>query len=492
MTRRRLAPFLALVSVLAVAGATEAAVPVTKVLVDPYTNISSQHATAVEPDTFSWEATDTIVATAQLGRFFNGGASNNGFATSTDGGASWFMGGLPGTTTHATPAGPYDRVSDPSVAYDPEHDVWMISSLAINETAGGGTTAPRVITSRSTDGGLTWGTPINVPAPPGGGIDKNWIVCDTHAASPFYGNCYTAFDDFNDGDRLYMSTSTDGGLTWGAAKKAANNGTGLGGQPVVQPNGTVVVPAINPFATQVISFRSSDGGATWGATTVVASIQSHDPAANLRSIPLPSAEVDGAGKVYVVWQDCRFRRGCRSNDIVMSTSTNGTAWSAVQRIPIDPVTSGMDHFIPGIAVDPATSGTGADLGLTFYFYRNARCGRRGGSCQLEVGYVESLNGGSTWSTRVDVAGPFPVTWCANTSQGRMVGDYISTSWLGGQAFGAFAVAVKQPTPFDEAIYVPTGGLAVRGPHAASAAGERPAFGWREAGTAAPTAPLRTR
>ena len=39
-----------------------------------------------------------------------------------------------------------------------------------------------------------------------------------------------------------MSTWTDGGVTWGAAGATANNATGLGGRPLVQPNGTVVVP----------------------------------------------------------------------------------------------------------------------------------------------------------------------------------------------------------------------------------------------------------
>ena len=38
---------------------------------------------------------------------------------------------------------------------------------------------------------------------------------------------------------LYMSTSTDGGLTWGPKKTPSTSG--IGGQPVVQPNGTVVV-----------------------------------------------------------------------------------------------------------------------------------------------------------------------------------------------------------------------------------------------------------
>jgi hypothetical protein len=83
---------------------------------------------------------------------------------------------------------------------------------------------------------------------------------------------------------------------------------------------------------------------------------SHTEAAGLRSGPLPSAEIDGAGKVYVGWGDCRFRRRCTANDIVYTTSTNGTTWSPVTRIPIDAVNSGADHFLPGLAVDKNTSG----------------------------------------------------------------------------------------------------------------------------------------
>ena len=55
----------------------------------------------------------TIVAVTQVGRFSAGSASNVGWATSTDNGATWKNGFLPDTTTYSTPAGPYDRVSDP-------------------------------------------------------------------------------------------------------------------------------------------------------------------------------------------------------------------------------------------------------------------------------------------------------------------------------------------------------------------------------------------
>ena len=70
--------------------------PLTKIIDDPFTNADSQHQTAVEPDTFAFGS--TIVAASQVGRFFDGGASGIGFATSTNGGATWTPGSLPGIT----------------------------------------------------------------------------------------------------------------------------------------------------------------------------------------------------------------------------------------------------------------------------------------------------------------------------------------------------------------------------------------------------------
>src|SRR5438105_11467595 len=165
-----------------------------------------------------------------------------------------------------------------------------------------------------------------------------------------------------------MSTSTDGGLTWGAAK--TDNSGVIGGQPVVRPDGTVIVPIDNANETAIGAFNSTNGGASWSAVTTIATISHHRVAGSLREGPLPSAEIDGAGTVFVAWTDCRFRKGCKANDIVLSHSLNatGTSWSSVSRVPIDAVNSGVDHFIPGLAVNKATSGATAQLGLTYYFY----------------------------------------------------------------------------------------------------------------------------
>jgi hypothetical protein len=343
--------------------------------------------------------------------------------------------------------------------------------------------------SRSTDGGLTWSNPVTVAS--GGDLDKNWTVCGNTPNTVSYGHCYTEWDDHGAGNLIQMSTSTDSGLTWGAAKTTANRATGLGGQPVVQPNGTVIVPINNANETAVLAFRSTDGGGTWSATTTVTSIVDHSVAGNLRSGPLVSAEIDGAGTVYVVWQDCRFERGCKSNDIVMSTSTDGLSWSSVVRIPIGGTNGQIDRFLPGVAVDPSTSGAGAHLGLTYHYYPSARC--TASTCQLQVAFVASADGGATWSPSTDLAGPMALTWLVQTSQGYMVGDYISTSFAGSTARGVFAVAnAPAGSVFDEAMYSPATGLGVvTGSAVVTSSGEHPVPN-AASDHAAPQAPLTHR
>src|SRR3954452_21467608 len=146
---------LAAVALVAAAGAL-ANVPLTRVSADPFTNPDSQHATEVEPDTFA--SGSTVLATYQVGRFFDGGASDIGYARSSDGGATWDVSSfLPGLTSSAgafgDPSSPYERVSDASVAYGARHGVWMVSSIPLLPSL----SVPTVFVSRSTDGAATFG-----------------------------------------------------------------------------------------------------------------------------------------------------------------------------------------------------------------------------------------------------------------------------------------------------------------------------------------------
>ncbi len=445
---------------LASAASAAANVPLTSVSADPFTNASSQHATEVEPDTFA--SGSTVVATYQVGRFFNGGASDIGFARSSDGGATWDISSfLPGLTFNAGPfADPdssFERVSDPSVAYDARHDTWLISSIPLFPDL----SVPTVFVSRSTDGAATFDDPVEIPPPAVKkvNLDKNWTVCDNHPSSPFFGRCYTEFDNFAEGDLEYMSTSRNGGRTWSTPVSPAGNPKGLGGQPVVRPDGRVIVP-FESLKGSIGSFVSTNGGTSWSKEFQVSKIQFHGNSGGLRTSPLPTAEIDAGGTAYVAWEDCRFEAKCSANDIVFSRSSDGVNWSAPARVPSDPVGSGVDHFVPGLAVDPTTSGGAAHLALTYYFYPSAAC--TPATCDLDVGYTSSPDGGAHWSAGTMLAGPMKLADTAATSQGRMVGDYISTSFnTAGAAATVFAVGEPHAgSVFDEGMWAPSTPLAV--------------------------------
>jgi hypothetical protein len=428
-------------AVVMIPGPAGAALSLQTISTDTLTNAKSQHQTEVEPDTFAFGS--KIVSGFQVGRIYGGGAGAIGWATSADGGSTWSHGLLPGLTKATVPPGPYDRGTDASVAYDAAHGQWLVATLAMRGSIG-----VAVTVNRSSDG-TTWGNAIPA-ATAGTSLDKSWIVCDNTATSPHYGHCYIEYDDEDRGDLILNTTSTDGGLHWSNPVTTSDVAHGLGGQPVVRPDGTVVVPADNAVESAVISYRSTNGGQTWGSSTTVSTIKHHAVHANLRVNKLPSAEVDAAGTVYAAWEDCSFRASCSSNDIVIAKSDDGANWAAPVRVPIDPATSTVDHFIPGLAVDPATSGSSAHLALTYYFFPVAACS--GAKCQLQVGQIATSTGLAGWGSPTTLtSAPMQNRWLASTNQGRMVGDYISTSYVSGHPVGVFAVATAPDTLYHESM-----------------------------------------
>ncbi len=418
----------------------EAQVSLTQLSDDTFTDTPSQHETEVEPGAFTYGS--TIVTAFQVARISSGGGADIGFATSTNGGSTWTHGYLPGITIYE--GGTNSAASDAAVAYDALHAVWLISTLPIGANTS-------VAVSRSTDG-ITWGNPVTVTG--SASADKNWIVCDDTPTSHYYGHCYSEWDNTSNGDEIMMSTSTDGGQTWGAAMTTAGQDFGIGGVPVVKPGGKVIVPILG-FNGDVIAFNSSNGGKSWSKAVNVAADISHAEAGSLRSAGLISSGIDAGGKIYVMWPDCRFRTNCSSNDIVYSTSATGTTWTAVKRVPIDAVTSTVDHFITGLAIAPGTKGSTARLALAYYFYPVSNCGN---NCSLSVGFIQSTTGGAKWTTAETLAGPMQLTWLPETFSGTMVADYISVGFGGGKAFPVFALAqAKTGSLFHEAIYTTAAG-----------------------------------
>lgn len=408
---------------------------------DTYRNSDSQHQTQVEPDSFGYGS--TMVTTFQTGRYFDGGAASIGWASSTDSGRTWKAGFLPGVTQFSSPPGLYPRASDPTVAYDAAHGVWMIASLAFSPTANA------MLISRSRNG-TTWDVPVDaISSEVDIDFDKEWIVCDNWVSSPLRGNCYLTFADFGVG-RLVTVTSHDGGLTWSppvSSPDFGDSGSLNGSQPVVRPDGTLVI--LFSGQTTLGEVFSTDGGATFTDPLGIVVQQFLDVPA-MRVSAFPSVEVDHDGTIYAAWNDCGQRSTCNGDDIVFVSSTDGLRWSGPIRVPTGGRQSGHSYFTPGLAADPASPG---HLGIVYY--EMAPCG-----CKIDVGFIGSRDGGFSWgkpqrlSTR-----SMKLSWLAATSLGLMTGDYISTSFVGGKPFPIFALS-SPPSgrSLREAMFVTTRGI----------------------------------
>ena len=296
---------------------------------------------------------------------------NIAWATSTNGGRTWTTGFLPGTT-QSRPAGPWARISDPAVAYDPMHDVWMISTLALRRRRVSG--AGAILTSRSTDGGLTWQNPVTIVDSAASSTTRTGSSATTWPSSPLLRQLLHGVGRQRPGNRMQMSTSTDGGLTWGAGRRRRRRQRSR--RPAGRPAERHRHRARTRQRRAAISVLPLDRRRRQLGRLVSRSRRSQR--ARRRRRPPHLAAALGRGR--------RRRQGLRrlaglplplrlhrERHRLQHLDRTASRWSAVTRVPIDPTNSGVDHFIPGIAVDKATSGGTAHLALGYYYYPVSTC-----------------------------------------------------------------------------------------------------------------------
>jgi len=292
--------------------------------------------------------------------------------------------------------------------------------------------------------------------------DKEWITCDNGSLSPFRGHCYLSYADVRS-STIRTRISTNGGLTWSAPVVSVpvdELGFENGAQPVMQPDGTlVIVYALaaggahfaDPAANLIQAVRSTDGGRTFGAPVTVARVQAED-VRGIRAPTLPGAGADAGGTIYVVWGDCRFREDCSDDDMVVSHSRNGLAWTPAERVPLVDPASDQQVFVPGLGVDSTKTGRLAVVAYT----QPESCSSE--TCHgIDAVVASSRNGGRTWTApRRLNAEPIAISSLPDTGLGAMLGDYVALSYVRGKPVPVFALALDPfGGRFREAIYAAT-------------------------------------
>jgi hypothetical protein len=391
-----------------------------------YSNAEVEPTLAINPSN-----TLKMAAAWQQDRWSSGGARGIVAGASSDGGKTWSQhtlafsicgGGTPEN------GGDYERASDPWITAAPDGTLYL-TAIAFS----GGSLQPgsisAVVASRSTDGGMTWGSAQPLVRDVANHFnDKESITADP--VTPHY--VYAVWDRLlgeTEGPTVF-ARSTDAGVTWEPIRTiydpGVNNQT-IANLIVVLPNGTLVNLFLeidasgNNFTSTIKIIRSIDNGQTWSLPVSVAddlSVGTRDPDSNMPvrdGSLVPQIAVGPGGTLDVVWQDARFSSGVRDAIALSHSADGGLTWSAPVRVNS---VATVAAFTPSVHV----RGDG-QIGVTYFDFR---ADTSTAATLLTEYWLARSSDGVQWHES-QVAGPFDLTIAplsaADGAAGYFLGDY---------------------------------------------------------------------
>ena len=270
--------------------------------------------------------------------------------------------------------------------------------------------------NRSTDGGATWQSPINIPNDPqwgtldvatngnlfiggGNGGSSFWCIRSSNAQNPGWPPTFDQITTVNMGGSL---------LQFGI------NGIGLCGQTfiAIDRSGTAtndniymlasVVPS-GQSTTEVMFARSTDGGLTFSAPVRINDDVNHQTKWHW----FGTLSVAPTGRIDVVWYDTRNAANNTDSQLFYSFSTDaGVTWAANVAVSdaFDPHAGypGASTKI-GDYITIVSDATGGDVAYSATFNFNPSNGQN----EQDVYFVRVFPGGSATPTPTPTASPTP-------------------------------------------------------------------------------------
>ncbi len=317
-----------------------------------------------------------------------------------------------------------------------------------------GATRNGIFVRRSADGGATWDAQdhavIAQPSKPGIPFeDKSYIVAD-NTNSRYAGNLYVGWTEFRlDESVILFSRSTDGGQTWSTPMDISvhhglprdDNGAVEGFSGAVAADGTVY--AVWADGDSIAFTSSRDGGKTFARSrSVIQTAPLYFAVAGLdRANGFPQIAIDlrhsRKGRLYMTWSDYR------DGDIGVYCATSddaGKSWSKAVRVNTNPSHDGTDQFLQWLAVDPTTGA----VNVIFYDRRLDPDNRK-----TTVSLARSTDGGATYTNYAWTRDAFV------PRRNDFLGDYIGVAALNNKVYGVWAEIASPETPKDKKEPPPT-------------------------------------
>lgn len=209
---------------------------------------------------------------------------------------------------------------------------------------------------------------------------------------------------FNHAQKVWVSSSHDGGITFTSANVNVNAklGWSLAGGGTVDPAGNVYFAwagytqnggAKGPV--NLYTSKSSDGGKSW--TSTVLDVSGSPPVCSSYSCGWAylGAQItmisDAAGTLYALWNSGVVDKGAERIYFASST-TAGATWSP--KLDVSAAAAGVEHAFPAIV-----AGSAGDVRIAWMDSRNLPL--------WNTYYRSSTNGGATWSAEKQMSSYVP-------------------------------------------------------------------------------------
>ena len=326
------------------------------------------------------------------------------------------------------------RQSDPVNIFS---DTGVAYACYLGYNDGGGFTDTGIYVTRSTDGGLTWNNTV-VAVPEGGSYstDKQWLAIDNNPASPFYHRIYLSWTEFGVcSGCIHFVYSTDGGLTWSnqAVQLSTTNSGQQFSMPTVLANGNVFVNWAN--GSGIAARTSTDGGVTFSPQVTVGTMNTNLAMTGrnwrVNSIPVAAADRSTPGRIVIVWNDGRNNAASGVDIYSIRSSDGGATWSAPARVNDDPTGVVRHQAEPWITTSPN--------GLFHAIWYDER-EDSSAAIIFNIYYSQSSDGGATWSTNVkasDATTDLNIGIPAGSGWNGAAGDYINLAATDTDIYGVW-------------------------------------------------------
>ena len=353
-----------------------------------------------------------------------------GYFSSTNGGTTW---------THFCSLGTGGQ-GDPIVGFDLNGNAYA-----------GGIQNNDIVLASSTNGGMTFGTPVIVTKPlqsQNGLSDKPWMEIDTNANSPFKNAIYVSSTQFGgssgSNSEIAVSHSTNGGVTWttkvvdtlqiypGTVDQFSDMAVGADGTVYINwlrcPTTGASGDCGGTLSNMMFS-KSTDGGNTWSTAAVAATTtlvtdpgfccfygQLPNTSERVSNIPANGAFGSGAtAKITIAfynWTGTRMQ-------METATSTNGgTSWNAP--VIVNPTATKGDEFFQWLNINQKNG----RVGITWLDRRNDPS-----NLSYQPFFAYSSNGGTSYSAghALSKSKSNPLN---DGFGGSFMGDYTGNAWNG--------------------------------------------------------------